>query len=35
MQETANRKQGGFFWENPLAQSIYDHSEGIHIEYFL
>jgi hypothetical protein len=28
MQEAANRKPGGFFWENPLAQSIYDNAEG-------
>lgn len=28
MQEANSKKNGGFFWENPLCQSIYDHKEG-------
>jgi len=29
MQETNTKKSAGFFWENPLAQTIYDHKEGV------
>jgi hypothetical protein len=29
MQETNQKKNAGFFWENPLCQTIYDHNEGI------
>lgn len=28
MQETNTKKSGGFFWENPLCQTIYDNKEG-------
>jgi len=28
MQETTNKKNAGFFWENPQCQTIYDHKEG-------
>jgi len=28
MQEANQKKNSGFFWENPHCQSIYDHSEG-------
>ena len=30
MQETNTKKNAGFFWENPMAQTIYDHKEGLH-----
>ena len=28
MQETSAKKNSGFFWENPLCQTIYDNKEG-------
>jgi len=28
MQETTAKKSAGFHWENPLAQTIYEHKEG-------
>ena len=27
-QETGQRKNAGFYWENPQCQTIYDHNEG-------
>jgi len=28
MQETSTKKNAGFYWENPLCQTIYDNKEG-------
>ena len=27
-EQNAQKKNAGFFWENPSCQSIYDHNEG-------